>query len=375
MYSHSDLELRVLILAPTGRDALLLSQTLASSNIGAQICSSPAELMQMLEEGGGAVMVAEEGLSSEDVSNLAIWLMSQPAWADMPFIVITSRGRANAATAQKAQELQVLGNVTFLERPVRPETVAAAVRTALRARMRQYEIRRRQETLARVNSDLEQFAYSASHDLQEPIRNIAIYSELLNRRYGNVLDERGKEFLDYVNEGARRMEALVQDLLAYTKAASIADEVPEPVDAEKALQAALSNLAEAIRQSDVQMNFGKLPVVRMREVHLQQLFQNLIGNAIKYRSQERPQLSISSERSDSSWLFSIRDNGIGISPEYKEKIFGLFKRLHGNDQYEGTGIGLAICQRIVDRYRGRIWVESEPGKGSTFFFTIPAGGG
>jgi light-regulated signal transduction histidine kinase (bacteriophytochrome) len=190
-----------------------------------------------------------------------------------------------------------------------------------------------------------------------------------------VLDERGREFLNYVNEGARRMEALVQDLLAYTKAASIADEVPEPIEAEKALQAALSNLAEAIRQSGVQMNYGTLPVVRMREVHLQQLFQNLIGNAIKYRSEERPQLSISTERDDNSWLFSIRDNGIGISPEYKERIFGLFKRLHGNDQYAGTGIGLAICQRIVDRYRGRIWVESEPGKGSTFFFTVPAGGG
>ena len=372
MYRQGDLEVRVLILAPTGRDALLLSKTLASVNIGAKICSHSSELLEMLGQGAVAVMVTEEALSHDDVSDLALWLTAQPHWSDMPFIVITSRGHPNAVTAHKAQELRTLGNVTFLERPVRPETIEAAAQTALRARMRQYEIRRRQETLTRVNADLEQFAYSASHDLQEPIRNIAVYSELLSRRYGNLLDGRGQEFLGYIHEGALRMEMLVHDLLAYTKAASITDEVPEPVEAEQPLQAALSNLAEAIRQSDAQLSYRSLPAVRMREVHLQQLFQNLIGNGIKYRSQEIPQLVISAEKSDGRWLFSIRDNGIGIRPEYKERIFGLFKRLHGNDEYTGTGIGLAICQRIVDRYRGRIWVESEPGKGSTFFFTIPA---
>ena len=372
MYRKSDSEMRVLVLAPTGRDASLLSKTLASADIQVKICAHSSELLDVLGQGAAAAMVAEEALSHAAVNGLGEWLTSQPPWSDLPFIVLTSKGRANAATAHKAQELQTLGNVTFLERPVRPETVEAAARAAVCARMRQYEIRRRQETLTRLNADLEQFAYSASHDLQEPIRNIAIYSELLRRRYGNLLDEKGQEFLGYVNEGAHRMEMLVHDLLAYTKAASITDDVPEPIEAEKPLQGALSNLAEAIRQSGAQLSYGSLPAVRMREVHLQQLFQNLIGNAIKYRSQERPQLSISAEKDEGRWLFRIQDNGIGISPEYKERIFGLFKRLHGNDEYTGTGIGLAICERIVDRYRGRIWVESEPGKGSTFFFTIPA---
>jgi len=371
MYRQSDLEMRVLILAPIGRDAALLSQTVASVDMQAQICRHSADLLEMLQHGAAAAMVTEEALSHNDVDGLADWLTSQPPWSDVPFIVITSRGRANAATAHKAQEFQALGNVTFLERPVRPETIEAATRSALRARMRQYEIRRRQETLTRVNADLEQFAYSASHDLQEPIRNIAIYSGLLSRRYGNLLDEKGQEFLDYVNKGALRMEMLVRDLLAYTKAGSIADEVTELIEAERPLQNAMLNLAESIRQSDAQILYRSLPAVRIREVHLQQLVQNLIGNALKYRSGNTPQISISAEKDDCYWRFAIQDNGLGIDPEYKEKIFGLFKRLHVNDAYTGTGIGLAICQRIVNQYRGRIWVESEPEKGSTFFFTIP----
>lgn len=371
MYRQNDLEMRVLVLAPTGRDAVLLSKTLESANVAAEVCRHARDLLAMLEHGAAAAMVAEEALLSTDVAEVVQWLASQPPWSDMPFIVITSRGRANAATARKAQELQLMGNVTFLERPVRPETIEAAARSALRARMRQYEIRRRQEVLARVNADLEQFAYTASHDLQEPIRNIAIYSELLSKGYRDVLDHTGEAFLGYINKGARRMEMLVRDLLAYTKAASISDEPTDLVEADKSLQDALLNLSEAIRQSEAELIYQSLPAVRMREVHLQQLFQNLIGNAIKYRSDEKPRITISAEKNGSHCLFRIADNGIGINAEYKDRIFGLFKRLHGSAEYSGTGIGLAICQRIVDRYRGRIWVESEFGKGSTFFFTIP----
>jgi light-regulated signal transduction histidine kinase (bacteriophytochrome) len=363
--------MRVVVLAPTGRDALLLSKTLQRANMQAEICRDAPELLETLGHGAAAALVAEEGLSREEVSRLADWLLSQPPWSDLPFIVITAKGRASSATADKAHQLQALGNITFLERPVRPETIEAAARSALRARMRQYEIRRRQETLTRVNADLEQFAYTASHDLQEPIRNISIYSEILTRRYHDVLDDQGREFLGYVSKGARRMEMLVRDLLAYTKAASIGEEAAEPVDAGKALAAALANLAEAIRQSRAELSYDGLPAVRMREFHLQQLFQNLIGNAIKYRREELPRIVIRADKVDSRWRFEVQDNGIGIAPEYNERIFGLFKRLHNDDEYSGTGIGLAICQRIVERYRGRIWVESEPGKGSTFFFTVP----
>ncbi|MDQ2840940.1 MAG: ATP-binding protein, partial [Acidobacteriota bacterium] len=333
---------------------------------------NPALLIEALEQGAAAAIITEEALPLLDLEALKNWLGSQPPWSDLPFLVLTARGRGSSATAQRAREIQALGNVTLLERPVRPETIETAVRAALRARMRQYEMRRRQETLTRVNADLEQFAYSASHDLQEPIRNIAVYSDLLIRRYGDLLDGKGQEFLHFVNGGAKRMELLVRDLLAYTRAASISDEAPEPVDADGPLDGALLNLAEAIRQSEAQIIRNSLPAVRMQETHLQQLFQNLIGNAIKYRRGERPEISISARGEDSQWTFALEDNGIGIGPQYQEQIFGIFKRLHGSGEYTGTGIGLAICQRIVERYRGRIWVESELGKGSTFFFTIPA---
>jgi light-regulated signal transduction histidine kinase (bacteriophytochrome) len=246
------------------------------------------------------------------------------------------------------------------------------MRAALRARLRQYEMRRRQETMTRVNADLEQFAYSASHDLQEPIRNVAIYSDILSIRYSGVLDDSGIEFLGNVKAAAVRMQTLVSDLLSYTQAASITDEAPEPGEAEAALLASLSNLSEAIARSGADITYDPLPAIHVREVHLQQIFQNLIGNAIKYRRDGAVRIHVSTERRDGYWLFSVKDNGIGIAQEYLEQIFGLFKRLHTSKKYPGTGIGLAICQRIAERYRGRIWAESELGKGSVFFFTVPA---
>ncbi len=233
------------------------------------------------------------------------------------------------------------------------------------------EQKRVQEELRHANQDLEQFAYSASHDLQEPLRGVKIYSELLTKRYGGTLEGQALEFLHYLREGASRMEMLVHDLLTYTQVTKI--EAPEnKTDANEALADTLANLKGAIMESGVRITFDPLPSVPVHDAHLKQLFQNLLGNAIKYRNLERiPTAHVSVERRDKNWLFSVIDNGIGIEPEYKERIFGLFKRLHATSEYPGTGIGLAICQRIVERYHGKIWVESKPGQGSTFFFTVP----
>jgi PAS domain S-box-containing protein len=233
------------------------------------------------------------------------------------------------------------------------------------------EQKRTEDELRRANQDLEQFAYSASHDLQEPLRSVKIYSELLTKRYGDRLDGQALEFCDYLRAGATRMEMLVRDLLAYTQVAKL--DVPgENVDANEIFKDTLANLSGSIIESEAQVSSGLLPSLRVHGTHLKQLFQNLIGNAIKYRSPDRlAVVHVSAERHNGDWIFSIRDNGIGIDAEYRERIFGLFKRLHTGDEYSGTGIGLAICQRIVDRYHGRIWVESEPGQGSTFFFSVP----
>jgi PAS domain S-box-containing protein len=233
-----------------------------------------------------------------------------------------------------------------------------------------HEQKEKEEELRRANEDLQQFAYSASHDLQEPIRNVAVYSELVSRRYGNVLDHDGRQFLEFLREGGHRLATLVDDLLAYTRA-SKAEISDTPADALAVLRKSLANLAEAVRESDAKITYDPLPEVQMGEVHLQQVFQNLVGNALKYRKQDPPQIHISAVNRGGFWCFSVQDNGIGIDPQYKEKIFGVFKRLHHDQKYSGTGIGLAICQRVVERYGGRIWVESKPGQGSTFIFCVP----
>jgi PAS domain S-box-containing protein len=233
-----------------------------------------------------------------------------------------------------------------------------------------HEQKEKEEELQRANDDLQQFAYSASHDLQEPIRNVAVYSELVAKRYHSVLDADGQQFLGFLQEGGRRLATLINDLLTYTRA-GMAQVNEAPVAASQVLQHALSSLAEAIREGDARVTWDELPEVYMAESHLQQVFQNLIANALKYRSEAAPQIHVSADVQGTGWRFSVRDNGIGIDPKYKEKIFGVFKRLHQDQKYTGTGIGLAICQRVVERYGGRIWVESEPGEGATFFFTIP----
>ena len=228
-----------------------------------------------------------------------------------------------------------------------------------------------EDQLRRANADLEQFAFSASHDLQEPLRSIKVYSELLTKRHSDKLSGEALKFMNFLRNGATRMEILVRDLLTYTQARRF-DQPPEVTDANEALKTALANLSDAIASSGAAIKSGPLPSVAVNGTHLQQLFQNLIGNAIKYRSPERlPDVRLEAEQQTGYWVFSVADNGIGIDPKYKETIFGLFKRLHSSDEYSGTGIGLALCHRIVDRYHGRIWVESESGRGSIFRFTLP----
>jgi signal transduction histidine kinase len=369
---RSPQEESVYVLAPTGRDARLISDTLIKAGVKVHSCASTREFVSALDSGAAVAVISEEALTREDVTELARHLATQPFWSDLPILFLTFAGTPSTGNIATAQAADALGNVTLLERPIRPETLRVAVRAALRTRMRQYQLRTRQESLQHAISELEQFAYSASHDLKEPLRNISIFSELLAQEYSEYLDERGKEYCNFVRTGAKRMEMLVEDLLAYTRLSDDADQHEEVfADASKCVEMALANLAPTIAESGATFESCELPSVPMRSTHLYQLFQNLIGNAIKYRGDEPPRIRICATRDSSfGWRFAVQDNGIGIRPEYKERIFGLFKRLHNASQYSGSGIGLAICQRIVQRYGGRIWVESEPGKGSTFYFTI-----
>ncbi|MEO0685762.1 MAG: ATP-binding protein, partial [Cyanobacteria bacterium J06649_11] len=227
--------------------------------------------------------------------------------------------------------------------------------------------------LERSNAELKKFAYVASHDLQEPLNQVANYVQLIEMRYQNALDEDANEFIGYVVGGVSLMQTLIDDVLAYSKVDMQNIEFA-PISAEKALEKALNNLSTRIEQTAAKITHDELPTVMADSTQIMQLFQNLIGNAIKFRSEKQPEIHISVSRSEEEWLFSVSDNGIGIEPRFSDRIFVIFQRLHTRDEYPGTGMGLAICKKIAECHRGNIWVESQLGEGATFNFTIPLKG-
>jgi PAS domain S-box-containing protein len=235
------------------------------------------------------------------------------------------------------------------------------------------ERKRAELELARSNAELEQFAYVASHDLQEPLRMVTSYVQLLAKRYQGKLDQDAHDFIGFAVEGATRMHLMINDLLDYSRVMRHTLEF-EPVDSGQALQKALSNLEIAIQESGAVITHESLPIVMADHTQLMRLFQNLIANAIKFRSEKAPEIHVHAELKDNQWIFSVRDNGIGFEPQYAERIFAIFQRLHTHAHYPGSGIGLAVCKKIVDRHGGRIWAESSAGHGSTFYFTVPQKG-
>ena len=304
---------------------------------------------------------------------------------DIPVIFMT----ALANTDDKVEGFRA-GGVDYVTKPLNADEVLARVDThltlyALRQQLASQNQQLRQEiaareqvqaALRRSNAELEQLAYVASHDMQEPLRMVASYLQLVAERYGNALDADGHEFIGYAVDGAKRMQALISDMLTYSRVSTRARPF-EATDSARIVATAERHLQVAIEEGGAVITQGELPTVLGDEVQLLQLFQNLIGNAIKFRGHAAPCVHVAAQPAEEGWCFSVADNGIGIAPEYFERIFVLFQRLHGRREYPGTGIGLALCKRIVERHGGRIWVESMPGRGSVFRFTLPRvpGGG
>ncbi len=253
-------------------------------------------------------------------------------------------------------------------------SVTAAIRDTTERRVAGQQLAAKIVELRHSNEALEQFAHIASHDLQEPLRMVASYTQLIAKRYKGRLDADADEFIGYAVDGTQRMKRLIEDLLLYSRAGKGAPPSDE-FSSEEALQAAIENLNFAIRVSQAIVTHDALPRVVGVESQVVQIFQNLIGNAIKYRGDRTPEVHIAAAvsvgASGQEWVFSVADNGIGIDPKYFDRIFVIFQRLHSRQEYQGTGIGLAICKRILQQQGGRIWVESEPGNGSVFYFSLP----
>lgn len=378
---------RILIHAPFGRDGSLLSQVLLKEHLTVEVCSRFEDMCETVAHGVGALLVGDEALGSPQVVRLGEQLQKQPAWSDLSVIVMTSGGKADTASQRRLKLLEELqGPVTLLERPLRTATLLSAVHSALRSRRRQYQLRdllqREQESakalkaankaLQRSNDSLAEFAYAAGHDLQEPLRTLTAYTQLLNRRFGGQIDSTAAEYFRFISEGSSRMKKLIDDLLEYARVTDKSTHVQQQADCNSAIESARDNLAASVSEAGATIDWESLPPIAVDLTQLTQLFQNVIGNAIKYRSPEgAPRVQITAVRRGDYWQFNVSDNGIGFEQQYAEQIFGVFKRLQQRTSASGTGIGLALCRRIVEHYGGRIWAVSQPGVGSTFSFLLP----
>ena len=288
-----------------------------------------------------------------------------------PLILVT--GALNSETAvecvkQGAMDYVLKDHLARL--PIAVRRALEDIRLRQERARAQEQLANKVEELARSNCDLEQFAYVASHDLQEPLRMVAAYTQLLSERYQGKLDSAADRYISYAVEGATRMQALLEDLLTFSRVGRNGA-IAGPTDVNSAVDEVLKNLALALKEHSVTVTCNPLPTIFADRFQIVQLFQNLLGNAIKFRAKRNPRVTISAEQKGREWLFSVFDNGIGIAEEHKDLVFKIFQRLHTRTEYSGNGVGLAICKKIVEHNGGRIWVESELGRGSNFRFTFP----
>jgi PAS domain S-box-containing protein len=347
------------------------------------------DAMVVVDENGGIVLLNLQ--AEKQFGYRADELLGQPVKDIIPegfaerLVADGARSAADALAQQIGTGIELIGRrrdgsnfpIEIMLSPLQsPEgvLVTAAIRDISVRKTAEQHLQRTVGELKRSNDELEHFAYVASHDLQEPLRMVASYTQLLAKRYVGRLDSDADEFIAYAVDGSNRMQGLIQDLLAYSRAGSGGKALSE-ISSESALNAAVTNLRSSIEESGAVVTHDPLPAITTDHTQLTQVFQNLVGNAVKYRGTDIPRIHVSVTSSGGEeWVFGVRDNGLGIDPQYFEKIFVLFQRLHGREEFQGTGIGLAICKKMLERLRGRIWVESQPGHGSTFYFALPQRG-
>ncbi len=357
-------KLRVLLVEDEPADAELALRTLrqAGFDASADVAQTVEEFIDLVRKNSYDVVLADYKLPNWNGMESVEVLRGEGL--DVPVILVTGAlGELTAVECikQGAADYVLKDHLTRL-----PD----AVRRAIREKKLRADHKQASEELARSNRDLEQFAYVASHDLQEPLRMVATYTQLLAERYQGKLDANADKYIHYAVDGALRMQKLVQDLLAFSRVGRQDTEL-RSTECQSAVEAALQNLEGALQESGAVVKYDPLPAVLADGSHLTQVFQNLIGNAIKFRGATQPVIQIRAEMKTREWVIAVEDNGIGIAAEQAENVFVIFRRLHTREEYSGNGIGLSICKKIIERHGGRIWVESEPGQGSKFKFTLP----
>jgi signal transduction histidine kinase len=358
------LRLRILVVEdePADVELAVLALRQGGSDTTMDIAQTAEEFTQLVRKNSYDVILADyklpgwNGMESVDIL--------RREGLDIPVILVT--GALGELTAVECIKQGAADYVLKDHLARLPE----CVRRAMRERKLRQDHQHSQEDLARSNRDLEQFAYVASHDLQEPLRMVATYTQLLAERYQDKLDADADKYIHYAVDGALRMQKLVQDLLAYSRVGREGMALRD-TDCNAVLEAALGNLKAAIQESGALVEHAQLPVVLADSSQLTQVLQNLIGNAIKFRGSQRPVIRVSAQTKLKEWIFSVADNGIGIAAEQAENVFILFRRLHTRAEYAGNGIGLSICKKIIEQHGGRIWVESQADHGSIFRFTLP----
>ncbi|MGD0570212.1 MAG: ATP-binding protein [Candidatus Sulfotelmatobacter sp.] len=363
--------LRALLVEDNPLDATLVLRALYKEgfDVAADVVQDEAAFRSSLCKNPPEVVLADYNLPNwKGMEALAVL---RQEGLDIPMILVTGAlGDVNAVECikQGVTDYVLKDGLTRL-----PDVVRRALREKHERMLRhqvEEDLARKVDELARSNADLEQFAYVASHDLQEPLRMVTAYTQLLGEKYKGRLDENADKFIGYASEGATRMQVLIQDLLAFSRVGR-KEGASTSVDCNVVMAEVRQILTSTIQESGAVVNSANLPSVWTDRSQMAQVFQNLIGNAIKFRGKEPPVVTIQAEKADQHWLFSVSDNGIGIAPEYAENVFVVFQRLHARTEYAGNGIGLAICKKIVERYGGKIWVESQLGSGSSFKFTVP----
>jgi len=369
--AKQDAPLRVLLIEDSAADSELVNHQLKSGGFHfvSETVNTAEQFRQMVRTFHPDMILADYNLGEWRGMDAVDILREEGV--DIPLILVTGAlGEVMAVDCikQGAADYVLKGGLSRLPLAIRRTLQDKALRAE--QRRGQEELAAKVKELARSNRDLEQFAFVASHDLQEPLRMVAAYTQLLAERYKGKLDDKADKYIAYAVEGALRMQALVRDMLAFSRVGRNGAE-RGLTDFNLALSAALLNLRAVIEENGAVVHAATLPTVKADQSQAIQLFQNLIGNALKFRGKEKPEIRVSVERQGAHWAFCVADNGIGIAPEHKEVIFVIFQRLHARSEYEGNGLGLAICQKIVEQSGGRIWVESEPGQGSAFKFTWP----